>query len=147
MHFVTAALDGRRPVFHTSRLAELFIETLLQLRARGRFKLHAYLVLPDHVHLLMTPLVSPLTATVTQIKTAFANRADELQYPVWEQGFTSHPIPSLAALENLRTYLHQAPVNAGLVTSPELYPYSSAYRQSPAAAADLATTPALQSAS
>lgn len=127
MFFVTTAIHDRRPIFETSRLADLFIDTLLHYRTRGHYKLHAFLVLPDHVHLLLTPQSLTLDQAVTLIKTGFANR---LRTPatIWESGFTGCHIRSLQDLETLRNYLHQAPVRAGLTATAELYPYSSAHR-------------------
>jgi putative transposase len=127
MYFVTTSTYHRRPIFQVSRLAELFIQTLLDHRRHGRLKLHAYLVLPDHVHLLLTPQALPLDATVNFIKDSFANLQPGLQ-PVWNESFSAHPIPTLRALESLRRYLHNVPVQANLTLTPELYPYSSAHR-------------------
>lgn len=129
--FVTLITKEGRPVFQISRLAELFIETLLHLRTQGLFKLHAFLVVPDRVHLLLTPRTAlqsdVLDRTVAAIQQAFAER---LHGPrsLWEPNFTSHPVRNLRDLENLRTYLHRTPVRLSLASSPELYPYSSAHR-------------------
>jgi putative transposase len=126
--FVTIATHERRPIFQISRVAELFIDTLRHYRTRGYFKLHAFLVMPDHVHLLITPETDPLNQTIALIQNGFAHRLAS-KYTLWETGFTAHPIRNLRDLETIRTYLHQTPVRAKLTTTPELYPYSSAHRQ------------------
>jgi putative transposase len=126
MSFVTINALNHSPIFHTSRLAELFIETLLHHRARGHYKLHAYLVVPDRVHLLLTPKHS-LDQTITLLQNTLVNRLDSTA-TLWEPGFTAHPIRNLRELETLRTYLHQTPVRTNLAPTPELYPYSSAFR-------------------
>jgi putative transposase len=128
MAFVTLATRERRPIFQISRLAELFIDTLLQFRTRGHYKLHAFLVMPDRVHLLISPLSHPLDQTIALIQKAFAASLDTTHI-LWEPGFTAHPIRTLRNLETLRTYLHQTPVRDHLAATPELYPYSSAHRQ------------------
>lgn len=128
MSFVTIATRGRRPIFQISRFAELFIDTLLRFRAQGRYKLHAYLVMPDHVHLLLTPQSGLLDQAVALIQNGFTQRLG-IEYFLWEPGFTAHPVQGIRSLEILRAYLHQTPVRAHIVPSAELYPYSSAHRQ------------------
>ena len=85
MSFVTTATRDRQPIFEISRVADLFIETLLHYRTLGHYKLHAYVVMPDHVHLLLTPQSITLEQTVGLIKNGFAYRLDK-KLPVWEDG-------------------------------------------------------------
>ncbi len=123
---VTLTTFKLRPVFSVSRLADLFIDTLLELRMHGVFKLHAFLVLPDRVHLLLGPH-APLKRVVEVLETTFAQRLDTVQL-VWNTEFESHPVHSIRDLETLRTHIHELPVRAHLTTTAELYPYSSASR-------------------
>jgi putative transposase len=130
MSFVTTATRDRRPIFEISRVADLFIETLLHYRTLGHYKLHAYVVMPDHVHLLLTPQSITLEQTVGLIKNGFAYRLDT-KLPVWEDGYAGYSVANLHDLEIVRAHLHQLPVRAGLAAAAELYPHSSAYRQAP----------------
>jgi putative transposase len=129
MSFVTMVTHQRRPVFETSRIAELFIETLLHYRTLGHYKLHAYVVMPDHVHLLLTPQSMTLEQTIDLIRTGFSYRMG-MQLPIWQTGFTRYSIANMRDLEVVRASLHQLPVRANLTSAPELYPHSSAYRLS-----------------
>jgi len=126
--FVTTATRDRRPIFEISRVADLFIDTLLHYRRLGHYKLHAYVVMPDHVHLVLTPQSITLDQAVGLIKSGFAYRLDT-KLPIWEDGFTGYSIANMHDLEIVRAYLHQLPVRANLTTAAELYPHSSAYRQ------------------
>jgi putative transposase len=54
-YFVTSATFGRRRLFQVAVNAELFLETLQHCRRDGHYKLHAFVVMPDHIHLLLTP--------------------------------------------------------------------------------------------
>jgi len=54
-YLLTAVTAQRRSLFQVTARAELFIATLQDNRARGRFELHSFVVMPDHVHLLLTP--------------------------------------------------------------------------------------------
>jgi putative transposase len=147
--FVTIATCDGRAVFQISRLAELFIETLLRLRTRGHYKLHAFVVMPDRVHLLITPQLKSLDQTIEHIQNAFGAFDGHLHPAdsIWEAGFVTHPIRNMRSLETLRTYLHQAPVRAHLSNTPELYPYSSAYRLAKKISPFPTTTLILESAS
>jgi putative transposase len=133
MAFVTSATDQRRPIFQVDRVASLFVETLLHYRTLGHYKLHGYVVMPDHIHLLLTPQGITLARAVALIKTGFSYRLDS-DLPVWEPGFTGYSIASLHDLEIVRAYLYQLPVRADLSPTPELYPYSSAHRTVPTVA-------------
>jgi putative transposase len=130
MSFVTTATRDRRPIFEISRAADLFIDTLLHYRTLGHYKLHAYVVMPDHVHLILTPQSITLEQAVALIKNGFEYRLDT-KLRVWEDGFTGYSVANIRDLEVVRAYLHQLPVRAGMAAAAELYPHSSAYRQGP----------------
>lgn len=131
MSYVTATSRDRRPIFEISRVAELFIDMLLHYRTRGHYKLHAYVVMPHHVHLLLTPQSISLDQAVALIKNGFAYRLDT-EVPVWQEGYRACSIANNRDLEIVRAHLHQLPVRASFVPAAELYPHSSAYRQAPA---------------
>ena len=133
MSYITTATRDRRPLFEISRVADLFIDTLLHYRTLGHYKLHAYVVMPDHVHLVLTPQSITLDQAAVLIKNGFTYRLDT-KLPIWEDGFTGYSIANMHDLEIVRAYLHQLPVRANLVSAAELYPYSSAYRQTSIAA-------------
>ena len=127
--YVTSSTYERRPIFEISRVAALFIESLLHYRTLGHYKLHAYVVMPDHVHLLITPQNITLDQAVHLIKEGFAHLL-ETELPVWDQSFTAYSIANIHELEVARAKLHQLPVRASLAASAELYPHSSAFRTS-----------------
>ena len=129
--YVTTATRDRQPLFETSRIADLFIETLLHYRTLGHYKLHAYVVMPDHVHLLLTPQNISLDQAVGLIKNAFAYRLN-VELPVLDEKYTGYSVANLHDLEIVRAHLHQVPVRAGLVDAAELYPHYSAHHQTTA---------------
>ena len=53
--FVTTATYNRRRLFQVEANALLLIETIQHYRKEGNYKLHAFVVMPDHIHLLLTP--------------------------------------------------------------------------------------------
>jgi putative transposase len=125
--FITTITYNRRCLFQLPANAELFLETLQHYRAENRYKLHAFVVMPDHVHLLLTPINQTISHTMNLIKGGFSRRVAS-KFPIWQRGFADHLILDADHHRSRIAYIHQNPVRAHLSTTPELYPYSSAYR-------------------
>jgi putative transposase len=123
--FLTAITYNRRRLFQLPVNAELFLETLQHYRREGHYKLHTFVVMPDHVHLILT--TADLPATMKLIKGGFSHRLAS-KFPIWQRGYTDHLIVDRNHLETRSSYIHQNPVRANLATAAKLYPYSSAYR-------------------
>jgi putative transposase len=140
MSYVATATHDRRPIFEISRAAELFVDTLLHYRTLGHYKLHAYVVMPDLVHLLLTPQSISLDQALALIKNGFVHRLDT-ELPIWQESYTAYSVANNHDLEVARAYLHQLPVRASLASAAELYPHSSAYRQAPATATPASRSP------
>jgi putative transposase len=125
-YFITSATASRRRLFQVEQNALLLIEILQEQRKKNRFKLHAFVIMPDHVHLLLAP--SPeisLEKAVQFIKGNFSFRLKS-QLDVWERSFTNHRVTDEHDYTTHLTYIHQNPIRANLTTQPERYPYSSA---------------------
>lgn len=123
--FVTTATYNRRRLFQVEANALLLIETLHRYRKQGNYKLHAFVVMPDHIHLLITPETVSLERAIGLIKGGFSRRLAS-KLPVWQRGFTDHRIRDEGDLEVRRTYIHQNPVRAHLAETADAYQYSSA---------------------
>jgi putative transposase len=126
-YFVTSATFNRRRLFQVAAKADLFLEVLQNYRREGHYKLHAFVVMPDHIHLLLTPQDASIERVVGLIKGGFSHRVGS-SYPVWQRGFTDHRIRSEDEFQTRREYIHQNPVRARIVEVAGSYPYSSAYR-------------------
>jgi putative transposase len=122
-YFITTATHNRRRLFQVERNADLLLETINHYRAS--YLLHAYVVMPDHVHLLITPTAITVERTMQLIKGGFSHRIAS-KLPIWQRGFTDHRIRDAADYNLRRNYLHRNPVEARLCDRPEVYPYSSA---------------------
>lgn len=130
--FITTITYNRRRLFQLPANAELFLETLQHYRVEGRYKLHAFVVMPDHTHLLLTPINQTISHTMNLIKGGFSRRLAS-KFPVWQRGFADHLVLNRDHHLSRIEYIHQNPIRTHLVTSPELYPYSSAYKNRPSA--------------
>ena len=96
----------------------------------ARIRLHAVVVMPDHVHLLLTPLRDengwpfPLMDILQCLKSTTAhgiNRLLGISGPVWEEESFDHVLRSDESLKEKCEYIRQNPVKAGLVRKPEDY--------------------------
>jgi putative transposase len=74
--------------------AELFIATLFQHREKGRFQLHGFVVMPDHIHVLITPAINESTAKCIQyIKGGYSFAARKQSTgEIWHSGYHEHRI-------------------------------------------------------
>jgi putative transposase len=74
-YFVTSVTASRRRLFQVEQNALLLIETLQEQRNKNRIKLHAFVVMPDHIHLVLTPAPEiSLEKAMQYIKGAFSFR-------------------------------------------------------------------------
>ena len=113
MSFVTTATRDRRPIFEISRVAELFIDTLLHYRTLGHYKLHAYVVMPDHVHPAHHAAIHH-AGTGRRAHQEWLRLSPRPKLPIWDEGFNAYPVANMHDLEIVRAHLHQLPVRAGL---------------------------------
>jgi REP element-mobilizing transposase RayT len=97
----------------------------------GHYVLHAYVVMPNHVHVLLTPL-APLRRITGGIKGVSARDANETLgrtgKAFWQDESFDHWIRNSAQFERIRTYIEQNPVKAGLVIKPQDWRCSSAHK-------------------
>lgn len=127
-YFVTSETWERRELFRAEPWARLFFRTLLSYRDKA-YLLHEFVLMPDHFHLLVTPLIS-LERGVQFVKGGFSYRAKrELgsNLEIWQRGFSDHRIRDAEDYEKHVHYIHLNPVKRHLCDVAAIYPYSSAY--------------------
>jgi len=116
-----------RRLLQSERNANLLINVLRSLVVERKFQLHDFVVMPDHVHLLLTVFDEMTIEKAMQlIKGRFSHRlSHELGYKgeVWQRGFTEEQVINKESLEAHRAYIVNNPVKAGLAASPDEYPF------------------------
>ena len=143
-HFITSSCYHRRPLLGTARRRDLFLKILEEVRVRYGFIVIGYVVMPEHIHLLISEPDRGTPSTVMQVlKQRFARRvlgewrrrkkpeqgwlwqeAFE-QGHIWQKRFYDFVVRSQAKrIEKLR-YTHNNPVKRGLVLEPEQWKWSS----------------------
>jgi putative transposase len=91
--------------------------------------LHEFVIMPDHIHVLLTPLTS-VEKAVQFIKGGFSYRAKKelgSNMEIWQKGFSDHRIRDANDYALHVSYIQQNPVKERFCANPNEYPYSSAY--------------------
>jgi putative transposase len=125
-YFITTTTANRRSIFQVEANAQLLLDVLMEQRVKNRFLLHAFVLMPDHMHAILTPAADvSLERAVQFIKGNFSHRLKS-KFPVWTPSFNETQIRDLESFESFRRYILQNPVRAKLVVIAEGFPYSSA---------------------
>ena len=129
-YFVTFSTFQRRRFFVVESYVRLFLKTLYGYRRQRRFSLHAFVIMPDHVHLLITPAMDVTLERAIQLIKGGYSRAVGVEISrreIWQKGFTEHRIRDTHDFAAHRLYIHQNPVVAKLTANATEYRYSSAF--------------------
>jgi len=125
---VTTETWSRRALFKNEPWAKLLIDTLYHYRGQA-YLLHEFVVMPDHIHVLLTPKTN-LEKVVQFIKGGFSYRAKKelgSNMEVWQKGFQDHRIRDAWDYAQHVFYIHENPVKEGLCEHAGEFPYSSAH--------------------
>ena len=119
-YVLTAVTHQRRRVFQRDAIAELFIATLFRYRDSGKFQLHAFVVMPDHVHILLTPTPDIAIERCAQlIKGGFSFAArEDLLGEIWQEDYHAHRIVDEEDLRNQTFYILNNPLKKKLDSYP-----------------------------
>ena len=124
-----AASTGPR-FLQRPKIAKLLVSALKAGdREFRRYQLHAFVVMANHVHLLVTPRV-PSPKWLGPLKGFTAHRANEVLHTpgkhFWQEESHDHMVRNVGEFERIRRYIELNPVKAGLATSIEDFLYSGA---------------------
>jgi putative transposase len=143
-HFITSSCYHQRPLLGTAVRRNLFVKILEEVRLRYHFVIIGYVVMPEHIHLLISEPDRGTPSTVMQVlKQRFARRVlSELRRKdrpgqsrlwqesldaghVWQHRFYDFVVHTeKKRVEKLR-YMHRNPVKRGLVLEPDQWAWSS----------------------
>lgn len=124
-HFLTFSCHLRPPLLLDEELRAYFLHSLERLRRRHRFMVFGYVLMPEHVHLLVSePLQIALSKVVGSLKTAVSRRASQ-QPALWQPRYYDFNVLTHAKWVEKLQYIHRNPVRRGLVEKPEQYRWSS----------------------
>ncbi|WP_041856438.1 REP-associated tyrosine transposase [Candidatus Korobacter versatilis] len=125
--FVTTKTASGKRLLQSERNASLLIEVLRHYAREQKFEIHDFVVMPDHVHLLLTvDGETSIEKAVQFIKGGFSYRIKkDFGYPgdVWQKGFSEVRVEDRESYLRHREYIAKNPVNDGLVREGEEFAY------------------------
>jgi putative transposase len=108
-YLVTAVTAQRRSLFQVTATAELLGQTILAYRGQGKFLLHAFVIMPDHFHALITPAPDvSLEKAMQFIKGGFSFRLKS-KLDVWERSFNESQISTEEKFTRCARYIEENP--------------------------------------
>jgi putative transposase len=128
-YFVTTNCWDKKSLLQTDRSASLLVAIMLSYREAGKYQLHEFAVMPNHLHLLLTPTGIALERAMQLIKGRFSFDARAqfgIPGEIWQTSFVDRRVRDAQEYARYRDYIHQNPVRRGLVSSAEEWTYSSA---------------------
>jgi putative transposase len=145
LHFITFSCYRRLPLLKTARARDVFVKELSEVRDEMGFRLVGYVVMPEHVHLLISEPKEGTPSTVLQrLKLRVARRlrkrrrsgsADQMRLPFgeteeplrafWQARFYDFNVYTTGKRKEKLNYMHANPVVRGLVAHPRDWRWSS----------------------
>jgi REP element-mobilizing transposase RayT len=135
LHFITGNTLDRRPIFKNEKYCIAFLEELQELRANRDWKLIAFVIMLDHIHLILNPKGGDIQTATGFLKGLSAKRIVKLapsgyflngdENQVWQESFKSLALWSGWMITQKVNYIHSNPVRAGLCDSANDYRWSS----------------------
>jgi len=146
LHFVTFSCYRRLPLLHAAGSKNCFVKILAEVRARYRFSLFGYVVMPDHVHLLTSePQRGTPSAVLKALKQSVSRKlragrkrkraaSAQMKLPLagagelpqfWQRRFYDFNVWTGKKVREKLDYMHRNPVARKLVKHPKDWPWSS----------------------
>jgi REP-associated tyrosine transposase len=129
-YFITICAHMQLNLFQRDDVANLLVITLRKYRDAGEYELNDYVVMPNHIHLLVSlDEAQQLSRVIQLIKGGFSHSLREHGIAfraVWEQRYHDRRVRNENDFAEFRHYIRQNPVRKGLADRAEDYPYSSA---------------------
>jgi len=123
-YFITSASSQRKCILQSDRIADLLIDVLFKYRDQNKYLLHEFVIMPNHIQLLLTP-TDTLEKAIGLIKGGFSYRAKkELGFggEIWESSFHDWRVRDWEEYCHYRDYVHLNPLKARLCTGAALFP-------------------------
>jgi putative transposase len=143
--FLTLVTEGRVPIFADETTRVILHDAMERCRLHHRFVLDAIVLLPDHLHLLMTLPKgdSDFSSRIANLKSNFTrnylaaggteqnrsrSRMRQRARGVWQRRFWEHTVRDSSDLRQHLDYIHYNPVKHGHALCPHAWPHSSFHR-------------------
>jgi putative transposase len=131
-HFVTFSCYRRQPLFNDFEAYDLFPACLEKMRRRFHLCVYGYVIMPEHVHLLLTePEQGTLAEAIHYLKLSFTKKLHarvsgrQAEGSFWQKRYYDRNVRNAREFTVKLKYLHRNPVKRGLVQKPEDWEWSS----------------------
>jgi putative transposase len=131
-HFLTFSCYHRLPLLAEMNMEDSFLEALEETRRRFGFRVYGYVVMPEHVHLLISePEQGLLPKAIQLLKTKVTTEARKRglrkagDRPFWLERYFDHNVRNEDGFITQLKYIHRNPVKRGLCVNKEDWPWSS----------------------
>ena len=126
LHFITFSCFHRFPLLEAAGARETVEAVLEQTRARHPARIYAYVLMPEHVHLLVNePPQMLLAQFLKAVKQVTSRRLRGPREKFWQDRYYDSNVRGEMARSEVIRYIHRNPVARGLVAKPEDWPWSS----------------------
>jgi putative transposase len=123
-HFLNFSCYHRLPYLTTPSAREAFEESLERMRIRYKFVIAGYVVMPEHIHLLLSePQIGTISTAIQALKLSVTRQRSER--PFWQVRYYDFTVRSSKKTAEKLRYIHRNPVARGLVSKPGKWPWSS----------------------
>ena len=128
-YFVTTVVHEKRSIFADDKMCKILLVTLEYFKLILDYKIYAYCIMPDHLHLILQPVGKyDLSYIMQMVKGSFSrkfNKMNDLTGQIWQKRFYDEGIRNAGMLMQKMEYIHNNPVRKNLVAAPDEYLYSS----------------------
>lgn len=125
-HFVTFTCYHRRPLMTTPSSRRIIESALERIRRNFHLRVYGYVVMPDHVHLLLSePQYGTLADALKSLKQGVSRRLIGNAEHFWQKRYYDFNVRNYAQFVEKLRYIHRNPVRAGLCARPEDWDRSS----------------------
>jgi putative transposase len=125
-HFVTFSCYHRCPMFTTAASRQLFESALERMRRNFQLRVYAYVVMPEHIHLLVSePQRGILADALKALKQSVSRRLIANADHFWQKRYYDFNIRNHLQFVEKICYIHRNPVKRGLCERPEDWAWSS----------------------
>lgn len=131
-YFVTTKSWENTFCLQAVNVAQIVVGKMLEHRDKGNYLLHDFVLMPNHLHLILTPVSTSLEKCMQLIKGGSSFEMHKLRRSrteIWQSGFHESRVKSWAEYQVKRDYVNFNPVAAKLVERPEDWEFSSASRK------------------
>jgi putative transposase len=124
-HFITFSCYQRRQLL-APPLREVFLTSLERMQVKYGFRVYGYVLMPEHVHMIISePQVGTIATVMQALKVSVSKIRGTAESPLWQKRYYDHNVRDEDSFWDKICYMHRNPVKRGLVAKHEDWPWSS----------------------